>query len=130
MNKPSFPWLEILAAGGGVGILWFLMFRNGGHDNGLSLWPALGYPYGPVGNLPAMGAFTRTGNLSGALPGGGAVPTYLSPTNILTDQEGNWLYNQRYMPLTNQGGQIGPIFPAHNPNGLRVSIIPSGSRPS
>jgi len=129
MSK-SFPWLEILAIGGaGAAIYWF-WFHRGGDDGGQSLWPALGFSYGPLGNLPAVGSFNRTGNVNGAGLNGGALPLIISPTNVLTDELGNWLTDQANNPLTDQGGLVGPIFPARNGNGLRFSGVPSGSRPS
>jgi hypothetical protein len=128
--KSSFPFFELLIAAACGGVVYYVWFSRHGGDEGRSLWPALGFPYGPLGNLPATGGVTRTGNQSGSGINGGAIPTWLSPTHILTDELGNWLTDQRGNYLTDQGGYVGPFFPSRNATAIRDTRDPSGARPS
>jgi len=132
MRKSAFPWLELFLIAGGAGAVWYLLIRNGGNDGGASLWPALGFPYGPLGNLPGIAADRRAGNFQGVMPNGGALPATISPTHVLTDQLGNWLLDQSNnpnIPLTDQGGLI-VSFPPRNATSLSSQFNFSGSRPS
>lgn len=119
----------IVAAGGTV---WYLMFKGGGDDGGQSLWPALGFKYGPIGNLASIGADFKTG--ANRFDGHNALPVtmYSALSNIpLTDTTGAQLTDVPGTVLTDANVQTNFRFPQfRNAASIRDTFNHSGSKPA
>lgn len=118
MDERIITMLEIGVGIAAAGALYYTMFHKGGADNGgPTLWASLGFPYGPIGNLPAVGGPAQQRPIVGAL---GA---------ILTDTHGNVLRDEAGQPLKDSGGGIFS-FPAYNNSRLHIGYYYGGSFPS
>lgn len=117
-----------------AGAVWYLKFRAGGDDGGQSLWPALGFPYGPIGNLTSIGGDFHAGlNRS---DGHNAYPA-LVQTNILSSLQltavgGAVLTDVAGTALTDVSSTPGipRLYTSRNASGIRDSFNHSGSKPS
>src|SRR5208283_4198173 len=89
-KKNGFPLIEFGFIAAGLGVLYW--FHKEHATGGEDLWSALGYPYGATGNLPGMGADFKTGNITGSLSNGAAIPVIMTMPapifNSLTDTTG------------------------------------------
>jgi hypothetical protein len=137
MHKPppsKIGLFEIGAILGCFGVVWW--FAKHHASGGSDLMPALGFSYGPMGNLPGIAGGFRTGNVSGLLSNGAALPVILTPPTIaptfisdiggttLTDLTGTGLSD-----VTGHGVPPGNV-PSHNAAGIKSSFNYSGSKPS
>jgi hypothetical protein len=121
--------LGFIAAGIGV-IYWYF----GGHsDDGRDLWPALGFSYGPVGNLASIGADFKTGK--NRFDGHNALPVQMnvgaSVAHQLTDTVLGQLTDTTGTALTDVFAPIAStLFTSRNATGIRDSFNHGGSKPS
>jgi len=131
-SSPLFFYVAVIAAM--FGVVWWFFTQHG--DKGRDLWPALGFPYGPIGNLASVGASASAGNLSGVSASGGALPVTLTPAGIapklLTDHTGATLTDRAGTGLTDvQGTPTVPgLVPSYNSAGIKSNYNYSGSKPS
>ncbi len=110
-------------------IFWFMKEHSG---EGRDLWPALGFPYGPTGNLAGIGGQFFTGNITGASPTGAALPVVLTPPqNVpksLTDTAGSVLTDKGGTGLTDVTGTLTTpgLVPSFNAAALKIGSSGSG----
>jgi hypothetical protein len=112
MSTSILPKIAIGAALAGVAYYLFKGQSGGGQD----LWPALGFPYGPTGNLAAIGSAFQS------------MPVADASFGVLNDQKGQ--------PLTDESGNLlydynmYPSPPGSCNSELLINYNISGSRPS
>lgn len=123
--QSSFGLFEVAAILGGLGVVYW--FMKGHSDGGRDLWDALGYPYGPTGNLAGIGGQFFVGNLTGAATTGGALPVILTPQTttpkLLSDIGGTSLTDIGGTGLTDVQGSIVPpgLVPSFNGAALKIN---------
>jgi hypothetical protein len=121
---------------GSAFIVWYLLLREREQKDGRDLWEELGFPYGPIGNLPAIGAdFYSGGNQTDGknalpvllhyTPGTAGVPLTDTLGNVLTDTLGNILTD-----LTTATSASYDLFTSRNADGIVDRLNHSGSKPS
>lgn len=128
--QSSFGLFEVAAILGGLGVVYWFMKEHS--DGGRDLWDALGYPYGPTGNLAGIGGQFFTGNITGASPTGAALPVVLTPPqNVptsLTDTAGSVLTDKGGTGLTDVTGTLTApgLVPSFNAAALKIGSSGSG----
>jgi hypothetical protein len=126
-TKAGFGMFELGVLVAGAGAVWYLWFKDRPKNDGVNLWTALGFPYGPIGNLSSIGADFKTGKK--------ALPIYrvldVTSSHILTDTLGVALTDTVSAVLTDtSGAPVITVFPSRNATGLRDSFPHSGTKPS
>ena len=125
-NSSGVGWFEVALIASGLGVLYW--YHKHHANEGVDLWSALGFAYGPIGNLPAIGGDYRTGI--------NAMPVLMSAAqlipNTLTDIGGTALTDLSNNVLTDiKGGAIPPqLFQSRNAAGIKLTLNFKGSKPS
>lgn len=132
----GFPWLEAAAAVGGMGVFYYLLMKDQENQDGRDLWPALGFPYGPVGNLASIGADFKSGanrrDGHNALPVPGALNLSALLAHQLTDTTGAVITDIPGTALTDVStSSVAPtLTTSRNAAGLGDTFNHSGSKPA
>jgi hypothetical protein len=139
-KKPGVSAIKFIGYGiaivGSAFIVWYLLLREREQKDGRDLWEQLGFPYGPIGNLPAIGADFYSG--ANQTDGKNSLPLllhYTPPTtgvpltdtlgNVLTDTLGNILTD-----VTTATSASYDLFTSRNADGIVDRLNHSGSKPS
>jgi hypothetical protein len=128
-SKPAgFPWHLAFFIGAAAATVYWLLLRDQ-KDPGVSLWVALGFGYGPAGNLTSIGNDFFSG--INQVDGKSALPLVsVIVGKPLTDLAGNVLTDLAGNPLTDTTGANQNAFPSANNAQLRLTGNLSGSNPA
>jgi hypothetical protein len=122
-----------VAISGSAFIVWYLLLREREREDGRDLWDWLGYPYGPIGNLPAIGADFYSG--LNQTDGKSSLPVLMKPgglvARVLTDTFGVPLTDALGVQLTDVPVQEpSQLYSSRNAAGISSRYNYSGSKPS
>jgi|SRR3984893_12915154 len=127
MRKKTVGLFEVGIIAACAGFVAYAVWHGRQAPGGVSLWSALGYPYGPIGNLAGIGSDFKTGPK--ALPLIKVLD--VSSFHVLTDSLGVALTDAAGVVLTDSAGApYVTQFPSRNAAGIRDSFNHRGTRPA